>query len=336
LPAYAFQNCSFITTINLLTGASGHGTSAFNNCSATVNTTLNPATAPAWNGSSVATDFESGSGEEDDPYIIFTGAQLAYLAQQVNNGEDYEGVYFELGGDILLGGYTVNIIDSAQSTPFKGTFNGNGYVIRNFQLTNSGTVVGLFGYMEGTIMNLGIENATIQANRSTSGDVYAGVLVAYNTGAIENCYVKTSTMTASCGYRVYAGGMVGYNGGTVEDSYASVTVNVTSTNYYAYAGGLVGQNSEDGSISGSVAYGNVTAHGYNAQMSYNGGLVGTDEGTVENCYRLDTQVLTKYNVSGSSANDLGTEATLLEIRDYCSSAWDSDVWNLNPNVPVFN
>ena len=50
---------------------------------------------PAWSGS-VASSFESGSGTQADPYIIKTGEQLAFLAQQVNAGTNYSGVYFKL------------------------------------------------------------------------------------------------------------------------------------------------------------------------------------------------------------------------------------------------
>ncbi len=38
-----------------------------------------------WDGT-VATEFAGGTGTESDPYLIETGAQLAYLAQQTNQG----------------------------------------------------------------------------------------------------------------------------------------------------------------------------------------------------------------------------------------------------------
>ncbi|MFR4038292.1 MAG: hypothetical protein ACLTZT_11210 [Butyricimonas faecalis] len=37
-----------------------------------------------WDGS-VATALAGGSGTKDDPYQIATGAQLAYLAQEIND-----------------------------------------------------------------------------------------------------------------------------------------------------------------------------------------------------------------------------------------------------------
>ena len=50
----------------------------------------------AWDGTTVATAFASGTGTEADPYVIATPEQLAYLAQSVKNHETYEGKYFVL------------------------------------------------------------------------------------------------------------------------------------------------------------------------------------------------------------------------------------------------
>lgn len=64
-------------------------------------------TADVWDGS-VAESFESGSGTEDDPYIIVTAEQLALLAELVNtsetyiDGEPYATKAYKLGADIVL------------------------------------------------------------------------------------------------------------------------------------------------------------------------------------------------------------------------------------------
>lgn len=55
----------------------------------------------AWDGS-IATAFAGGSGTENDPYQIDDGAQLAYLASEVNKGQPYENSYFVLTADIDL------------------------------------------------------------------------------------------------------------------------------------------------------------------------------------------------------------------------------------------
>lgn len=330
IPAYAFQNCSFIETINLLTTVSSTGDKAYENCGATINNTVSPTLAPSWNGTDVATGFESGTGTQADPYVIFSGAQLAYLAQQVNAGVSYENTYFILSADIVLGNKAFSIIGTDADHAFKGIIDGKNHVIRDFTITSDALAVGLFGYFDGTLKNLGIDNCTIKATRTTSGPVYVG-LIAYSTGTIENCYTRAK-VTASCGYTVYAGGMVGYNLGTIKNSYASGNVTATSTNFNAVAGGFVAHN--EGTVNNCVAYGNVSATGYTETYSLSGGFVAENEGTLTNCYRYAEQTVKHYNKVGGT-NEEGTEASLSELSTYYASNWSATAWNFATIYPKF-
>ena len=56
-----------------------------------------------WDGSTAAA-FAGGTGTAKDPYQIANGAQLAYLASSVNNGETYEEKNFVLTANIDLNG----------------------------------------------------------------------------------------------------------------------------------------------------------------------------------------------------------------------------------------
>ncbi len=53
-----------------------------------------------------AASFSGGDGSSGNPYRISTAADLAAIAQQVNNSgiAHYDGVYFKLYNDINLGG----------------------------------------------------------------------------------------------------------------------------------------------------------------------------------------------------------------------------------------
>ena len=171
--------------------------------------------------------------------------------------------------------------------PFIGEFDGQGYTVSNFKITTGRAYVGLFGYNEGVIKNLGVENFTV--NVSYSGKVYAGGLAGSNSGSILNSYATgevsaTSTSSYSSSY-AYAGGLVGYNSGDITNSYAAG--NVSATAFYAYAGGLVGYNS--GGILNSYATGNVSATSTGSSSyasAYAGGLVGynTSSGGITNSY----------------------------------------------------
>ena len=60
--------------------------------------------ADLWDGTT-ASGFEGGSGTEQDPYQIASGAQLAYLAALVNSGapgEKCKDEYFVLTSDLNL------------------------------------------------------------------------------------------------------------------------------------------------------------------------------------------------------------------------------------------
>ena len=50
------------------------------------------ASAAAWDGT-IASSFAGGSGSSADPYRISNGAELAYLADRVNGGEDFQGLF---------------------------------------------------------------------------------------------------------------------------------------------------------------------------------------------------------------------------------------------------
>ena len=98
-------------------------------------------TCDVWDGQTIATEYTSGSGTSVDPFIITTGAQLAYLAQQSNeqasltSSADWgTGLYFKLNNDIDLsaGNWTPICYDATNNYKWKyfaGNFDGNGKII---------------------------------------------------------------------------------------------------------------------------------------------------------------------------------------------------------------
>ena len=332
IPAGAFHNCTFIETIILPTTTATEGTNAYYNCSATVSKTYKTKTDMSWDGTSVATGFSSGQGTQADPYIISTGAELAFLSQKVNSGESYKGKYFRLAKNISLNNKAFTPIGS-KNNKFEGTFDGNGYVIRDFSITATETYVGLFGYTTGTIQNLGVKG-TINVSVTTS-NAHAGLIVGFSSGTVQNCYTE-GTVTLSSANTAYAGGLIGYNEGTVTNCYSTATIVSTSTGYTAYAGGLVGYV-KAGSITGSYAIGNVKANGTSSDYSRNGGLVGylNESATIKNSYRYEQQVLTQYTTANSAYCTAGTSASIDTIKTYVSKNWSSAIWSFQNAHPKF-
>lgn len=176
------------------------------------------ASADTWDGTSVATAFESGDGSEANPYVIKNAAQFLFFAQSVNGGEagaghvTYEGKFIKLDADINLNNKQwVPIGNSTKDADenvcaFSGTFDGNNHTISGlyFNEADKGwptTDVGLFGRIKyATIKNLTVFGSEI------SGARYAGGLVGRMThgSSVINCYVKIDNISGEA-----VGGVVG-------------------------------------------------------------------------------------------------------------------------------
>lgn len=226
----------------------------------------------AWDGS-VSEQLE-GEGSEQSPYLITSGADLAYLAAQVNGGEKYAGVYFRLEADIDFGGRnwtpigcgvydfggTDNIIEEL-TRAFSGIFDGSGRTVSNFTVTDSQPTeirnndntyysFGLFGALDGaTVKNLRITGAVINADKSAEQSVcYAGILAGVIAGqsSVSGCDVSGEVSVSAT--TVYAGmlagdgnSVTGYRN-TVTDCMAAGSVRADASEN-VYAGGLLGGSS---------------------------------------------------------------------------------------------
>ncbi|MFD0961177.1 S-layer homology domain-containing protein [Paenibacillus chungangensis] len=312
------------------------------------------AATDTWNGT-VASSYDGGAGTSVDPYRIATGAQLAYLASQVNTGTDYSGKHFKLTADIDLNNNEWTPIGgkySATNRSFTGMFDGDGHVIRNMTITTAETHwVGLFGIVgDATIKNLGVEYVQI-SNPATNGRT--GGLVGYNWGypvTIINSYTTGSITAGQMGQSIITlrvGGLVGYstvNNASVTNSYS--TVNVTVNGNGGRAGGLVGRTGGNGleavKISNSYATGTVTANGTG---NYTGGLVGfQNEGVIDNSYwnsdKASTGVGYVTDYSGTSKTDAEMKAaafvTLLNQNRGPDAEWISDSGSVNGGYPTLS
>ena len=128
----------------------------------------------AWDGSTAAA-FAGGTGTAEDPYQIANGAELAYLASSVNNGETYEAKNFVLTANIDLNGlpwtpiansFSDALFGGSDYRVFAGNFDGKGYTISNVSIGSEAApleadVFGFFGATEGKISNLNLDTVSI-------------------------------------------------------------------------------------------------------------------------------------------------------------------------------
>ncbi len=146
--------------------------------------------------------FWDGSIEEvtqtaDGVYEISNGSQLAWVAEQVNSKNNFEGMTVKLVKNIYLANTAWTPIGNMSAVYFKGTFDGNGKTIYDLnsysEREGNEQTAGLFGACQNaTIKNVTVNNATVKSYH------YAGVICAWAEDTqIENCKVDNATVTLS-------------------------------------------------------------------------------------------------------------------------------------------
>jgi len=255
--------------------------------------------------------YGGGTGEPNDPYLIYTAEHLNTLGAEPN---DYDK-HFKLMADIDLSGYVYDraVIApdiNAVTTPsgwnpfdgarFTGVFNGNGHTISNLTIMG-GSFLGLFGELgdEAEVSSLGLEAVDVNG-----AGPYVGGLGGYNGGSITACY-NTGAVAGDHGA---VGGLVGGNGGSITASWsAGLTTASYTASWHEGVGGLVGSNF--GSIAFCYSTGAITGDGSV------GGLVGCNTRSVSDCYSTGTVTggttvggLVGWNVYDSSHGTTGTVA----------------------------
>lgn len=185
-------------------------------------------------------------------YSISSAEELAKLATMTNNGL-VTGGEFVLANNIDLSRYSnwtpIGYSDEDVLTPFKASFDGNGYVISNLTITESTPAVGLFGLIDGVIKNLGIEDAYINIKGdSSSVGILAGMSAETSgdttiakTSVIQNCYT-TGAIVANInnGNNESAGGLVGANCLNLlkfDSCYTAVDMKIDGADF---VGGIIG------------------------------------------------------------------------------------------------
>ena len=259
---------------------------------------------------SAENSFSSGDGSAENPYVITTPAQLNLVRKGLSK-------HYVLGADIVFteqdfaeGGAFYNSGNfwspiGTSSTPFSGSFSGNGFAIFGLKIYTVGKVgalsvsggddgwsgdyiigggtvttisptMGLFGYNTGVIKDLSVEIKLLYGRASNSRNMYVGGVVGYNTGTVSGCYVFGNVHSgAATTPLTYSGLIVGYNnGGNINNCYSGGKV------VGDYCGGIAG-GSESGSITNCYSLSVGDSH------KIFGGVLGNNKDsatTLTNCY----------------------------------------------------
>ncbi|MDD6762975.1 MAG: GDSL-type esterase/lipase family protein [Clostridiales bacterium] len=213
-----------------------------------------------------------GNGCFDNPYLIKDINGLKKISDMSNTSD----MYFKLMTDIDLGGteWTTHI-GATESTAFKGDFDGNGHIIKNYKFEVSGNdynTYALFSYVSGNayIHDLGVENISFHIDTwwDSYNSICGGIVAKISENAdIERCFAKNIVFTTS-----FVRGTDGYNQGE-----------------FGCGGGLIGEVYGEG-----VEIRSCYSQGFKEELkegswdivNYDGGILGkgTNVGIIENCY----------------------------------------------------
>ena len=180
------------------------------------------------------------------------------------------------GGLYWNGGQGWTAIGSA-TTPFSGTFQGNGNTLSNLFINHtSATQAGLFGQVGAGGVIDGVKLREV--NISTSSGTGVGAIAGVNGGTIKGSSAIGSIAANKANGTVYAGGLAGSNTGRIVSSYTQAEI----TGSASVVGGLTGHNSSSGSVVAS--YSAIVSSVTSRTGAYLGGLVGHNQGAITATY----------------------------------------------------
>lgn len=272
--------------------------------------------------------------------------------------EDLYGINNDLEGKYIL----MNDIDMSETAPggdwdsgngwtaigvcggnwtndewFTGTFDGNGFKIKNLNIYGDvkDVHIGLFGRVQGTIQNVGLEDVKVNVSLNSQGAVGA-IAASMMLGKVNNCYVTGEISVNTNDYSCEIGSIAGVNHrGKIKNCYADTEIEVIGVeptnpdDYYSetssYVGGISSGLSQierslseyAGDIVNCYYVGSIIAENASVAMIENDYEYNEDR-VEENCFYLTG------NGSDSKAKKL-TKAQMKSAK--CFTGFDfSDTW----------
>lgn len=302
-----------------------------------------------------AQSFNSGSGTENDPYIIVNAEQLNNIRTSLKSN-------FKLGADIdltewlnqnssTLGWLPIGSTSTNPTTPFSGVLDGDGHVISGIWIDRPTNNIGLFGYADSAVVkNVGL---IINPVKSIRGNGAVGGIIGYINGGLAKvqilqCYVSGKIEANGQGAGSFVGqtslskgllikncyssgivtavndaaGLVGfaYRSVSIQNSYSTCIVSATGANLAGIIAdmgrGATGETATSEIIS-SIAINPSITGGANASRIA-GYVRSASEGlnmTYTNVLAFENTRVNNLKVSGSATNKQGQNKTASELKD---------------------
>lgn len=214
------------------------------------------------------------------------------VMEMIRNGDSGE---FVVGTDLTI---DLEGADWQMIPKFDGKITaeeGKTLTIKNFNIIGNNKKVAMFGELSGVLENITIENVAIDNSETHSTmdiDTYCGVLVASNTGEINNCKINGLNLKFT---GAFLGGLVGANNGIISNclvnvDYTDEHTTILCTNERGHAAGLVGYNLK---YITNCTVGNVVVKVPDSlKQRHMAGLVALSSGKIENCKVDGAELLT--------------------------------------------
>ena len=146
--------------------------------------------------------------QASDVIMVSTPEQLDNIRNNLSGN-------YQLANDIDMSKYyNFEPIGNENDGAFTGSFDGNGHTIKNLPLDyDTYKYVGLFGYLDGPVYNVTLENVDVKSSR------YGGGIAGYadTNGTIRNCAVSGMVTVKNSYFSTYSGGIVGYSNAEITD-----------------------------------------------------------------------------------------------------------------------
>ena len=271
-----------------------------------------------WTGNAASEFADKSAGTIDDPIIISTPEELAFLVRGAGSTTSQSTTshkYYEVAPNSIfnMNGFsnitidsTVNDIDVTNANAscnwsnkivtdknqvFQGYFNGNGLIIYN--LYANGYAAGLFPYANGdidgsanlplTISNVCIKNSYFASTSGDAGGILGDHQNYYRTGIlIENCAVQDCSFNSTSAKVGALIGNVKWDGNTTINN-CYVANNTYAVGGTAITGSLIGSNANGGQ---SFKLNNAVIVGATPYTSDNTGL--STNSTFNNVYTTES------------------------------------------------
>ena len=228
---------------------------------------------------SVKADNLLGEGTQENPYLITN-------AEQLNMVKNHLSSHFILNNDIDLGN-TEFLPIGTKSSPFSGSFNGNGKKITGLTYNfngnandnyNSNSSEGSDDYItegdNGWTGDYELGNNPSNPSETQKIPQYIG-LFGVNSGSIYDLHLENANISVTALQNdIYVGGIVGLNKGEVFRCYSTVSKIVTACEKTDYCGGIIGLNEQNANV------GNCFTNNFVKAKSYAAGLIGLNNGSI--------------------------------------------------------